>query len=59
MMENLLMDLVFTESKENSNLYFKVEYGRPLILLLYVDDLFLTEKVELNKVVGRGSYCQV
>ena len=27
----------------DSNLYFKVEGGRPVILLLYVDDLFLTE----------------
>ena len=38
------MDLGFTESKANSNLYFKVEGGRPVMLLLYVDDLFLIEK---------------
>ena len=38
------MALGFTESKENSNLYFKVESGRPVMVLLYVDDLFLTEK---------------
>ena len=38
------MALGFTESKEDSNLYFKVEDGSPVILLLYVDDLFLTEK---------------
>jgi hypothetical protein len=36
------MSLVFTKSKANSNLYFKVVDGGPVILLLYVDDLFLT-----------------
>ena len=43
-MESLLMALGFTESKEDSNLYFKVEVGRPVMLLLYVVDLFLIEK---------------
>ena len=38
------MNLGFTESKEESNLYFKVEGGRTVMLLLYVDDLFLIEK---------------
>ena len=38
------MTLGFIESKVDSNLYFKVEGGRPVMLLLYVDDLFLTEK---------------
>ena len=33
--------------KADSNLYFKVEGGRPMILLLYVDDLFLTGEDEL------------
>ena len=42
-MDSLLMTLGFTESKEDSNLFLKVEGGRPLMLLLYVDDLFLTE----------------
>ena len=37
------MTLGFTESKEDSNLCFKVESGRPVMLLLYVDDLILTE----------------
>ena len=32
----------FPKSKEDSNLYYKVEYGNPVILLLYVDDLFVT-----------------
>ena len=41
-MDNLLMNLGFTESKEYFNLCFKVE--RPVMLLLYVDNLFLTEK---------------
>ena len=44
MMDNLMMALGFTESKADSNLYFKVEIGIPMMLLLYVDDLFLTEK---------------
>ena len=33
----------FNKSKAYSNLYFKVEGGRLVMLLLYVDDLFLTE----------------
>ena len=32
----------FTKSKADSNLYYKVEDGKPVILLLYVDDLFVT-----------------
>ena len=43
-MDRLLMTLGFTESKSNSNLYFKVEGGIPVTLMLYVNDLFLTEK---------------
>ena len=39
-MDSLLMDLEFTESKAYSNLCFKVEGGRPVILLLCVDALF-------------------
>ena len=31
----------FTKSKEDSNLYYKVEDGNPVMLLLYVDDLFV------------------
>ena len=41
------MALGFAESKLDSNLYFKVESGRLVMLLLYVDDLFLTGKEEL------------
>lgn len=36
------MKLGFTRSDVDLNLYFKVEKGKPLILVLYVDDLFLT-----------------
>ena len=43
-MDRLPMTLGFTESKADSNLYFKVEGGRPVMLMLYVDDLFLIEK---------------
>ena len=32
----------FTKSKADPNLYFKVIEDEPVILLLYVDDLFLT-----------------
>ena len=34
------MALGFSESKADSNLYFKVEGGRPVMLLLCVDALF-------------------
>ena len=43
-MDNFLMSLVFTKIKSYSNLYFKVEGGGPVMLLLYVDELFLAEK---------------
>jgi hypothetical protein len=36
------MSLGFTKSKADPNLYYKVEDSGPVILLLYVDDLFLT-----------------
>ena len=36
------MSLGFTKSKSDSNLYYKVEDGNPMMLLLYVDDLFVT-----------------
>ena len=40
--DGFLSSLGFTKSKVNSNLYYKVEQGNPVILLLYVDDLFVT-----------------
>jgi hypothetical protein len=39
--DNFLMSLGFTKSSVDPNLYFKVEDGEPMILLLYVDDTFL------------------
>ena len=42
-MDKLLMALGFTESKEDSNLFLKVEGGRQVMLMSYVNDLFLTE----------------
>jgi hypothetical protein len=36
-----------TKSKADSNLYFKVMNDEPVILLLYVDDLFLTGEEKL------------
>ena len=41
------MSLGFTKSKADSNLYYKVEGDRLVLLLLYVDDLFLTGVEEL------------
>ena len=46
-MDSFLMSLCFTKSKVDSNLYFKVEDGRSVMLLLYVDDLFLAGVDEL------------
>ena len=40
--DSFLMSLGFTKSKDDPNLYFKVIEDEPVILLLYVDDLFLT-----------------
>ena len=40
--DRFLSSLGFTKSKEDSNLYYKVEGGNPVMLLLYVDDLFVT-----------------
>ena len=46
-MNNLMLALGFTESKENPNLCFKVEGGRLVMLLLYLNELFLTGEDEL------------
>ena len=40
--DGFLSNLGFTKSKAYSNLYYKVEDGNPMMLLLYVDDLFVT-----------------
>ena len=42
-----LMSLVFTKCKENSNLYYRFESEGLMILLLYVDDLFLAGEENL------------
>ena len=49
----LLMTLGFTKSKEYSNLCLKVEGRRPVMFLLYVNDLFLIGKEELIKDARR------
>jgi hypothetical protein len=42
MIGNFMMSLGFAKSSADPNLYFKVEDGELVILLLYVDDPFLT-----------------
>ena len=41
------MSLGFTKSDVDPNLYYKVVNDEPLILVLYVDDLFLTGNKKL------------
>ena len=43
------MKLGFPRSEADSNLYFKVEDDKRLILVLYVDDFFLTGSSRLIK----------
>jgi protein associated with RNAse G/E len=45
--DSFLTSLGFTKSKVDYNLYFKVMNDEPVILLLYVDDLFLTGEENL------------
>jgi hypothetical protein len=45
--DRFLMSLVFTKSNDDSNLYFKIVDDGPVILLLYVDDLFLIDEENL------------
>jgi hypothetical protein len=45
--DSFLTSLGFTKSKADSNLYFKVMNDEPVILLFYVDDLFLTGEEKL------------
>ena len=40
--DNFLTSMGFTKSKVDPNLYIKVMDGEHIIILLYVDDLFLT-----------------
>ena len=39
--DSFLTSLGFNKSKVDSNLYYKVEEGNPMIILLYMDDLFV------------------
>ena len=39
--DSFISNLGFTKSKADSNLYYKVDDGNPVMLLLYVDDLFV------------------
>lgn len=45
--DNFLVSLGFTKSKADSNLYYKDVDGEQVILLLYVDDMFLTREEKL------------
>ena len=45
--DGFLMNLGFTKSKEDSNLYYKVVNDGIMILMLYVDDIFLTGEEKL------------
>jgi hypothetical protein len=45
--DNFMMILGFTKIKVDPNLYYKVEDSGPVILLLYVDEMFLTGNAKL------------
>jgi hypothetical protein len=45
--DSFVTSLGFTKSKADLNLYFKIMDNEPVILLLYVDDLFLTGEEKL------------
>jgi hypothetical protein len=45
--DNCLQSLDFSKSAVDPNLYFKVIENHPLILVLYVDDLFLKGEEQL------------
>jgi hypothetical protein len=46
-LDSFLMSLGFSKSNIDPNLYFKIENDGTIILLLYVDELFLTEEEHL------------
>ena len=52
-MDGFLISLGFTKSKADSNLYYKVEEGYPMILLMYVNDLFVTGEDGLITITKR------
>jgi hypothetical protein len=45
--DSFLTSLGFTKSKADSNRYFKIMNNEPVILIMYVDDLFLTGEEKL------------
>ena len=58
-MNGYLHSLGFSKSIVDSNLYFKIVHNHVLILVLYVDDLFLTgdeQLIEQCQRVSEGAY---
>ena len=57
-MDNYLTRLGFSKSHADPNLYYKVMDNSPVILLLYVDDLFITKVWQKHGEVflGQGKY---
>ena len=47
--DRYLVNLGFTKSDADPNLYYKIENNEPLILVLYVDDLFLAGNQKLTE----------
>jgi hypothetical protein len=45
--DNYLLEMGFTKGEVDSNLYYIVIGGETLILVLYVDDLFMTRSRKL------------
>ena len=56
--DRYLIELGFTKSEANQNLYYKVVDNRPFILVLYVDDLFLTGDKSLMARCKRELTCE-
>ena len=52
--DSYMLKLGFTRSNVDLNIYFKVDKEKPLILVMYVDDLFLTSATH-SFISARGS----
>ena len=52
--DSFLTTLVFTKSKVDPNLYLEVMDDEPVILLMYVDDLFLTGNEKKSQKARRS-----
>ena len=48
--DSFLTSMGFTKSKVDPNIYMKIMDDKPIIILLYVDDLFLTRNEKQIKV---------